>query len=97
MGLRPLPPSLRNIFYLGAYQDAINKSDIPNLSSDDAVERNSLVYRSYIALSCYQVVISEIDSSASTTLQAVKLLAFYLAGDKVGFSGIRTEPDWTLF
>jgi coatomer subunit epsilon len=30
-----------------------------------------------------QLVISEIDSSAATSLQAVKLLALYLSGDKV--------------
>ena len=30
-----------------------------------------------------QLVISEIDSSAATSLQAVKLLALYLTGDKV--------------
>ncbi|XP_010927006.1 coatomer subunit epsilon-1 [Elaeis guineensis] len=84
--------SLRNSFYLGAYQDAINKSDIPNLSPDDAVERDSLVYRSYIALGSYQLVISEIDSSAPTALQAVKLLALYLAGDKE--SAIVSLQEW---
>ncbi|PKA64090.1 Coatomer subunit epsilon-1 [Apostasia shenzhenica] len=73
---------LRNNFYLGAYQAAINNSDVPNLSVDDAVERDSLVYRSYIALDSYQLVINEIDSSAPTALQAVKLLALYLSGDK---------------
>lgn len=46
---------LRNSFYLGAYQAAINNSDIPSLSTDDAVERDSIVYRSYIALGSYQV------------------------------------------
>ncbi|KAJ7015260.1 hypothetical protein NC653_004537 [Populus alba x Populus x berolinensis] len=33
-----------------------------------------LVYRSYIALGSYQLVINEIDDSAATPLQAVKLL-----------------------
>ncbi|KAL3344183.1 hypothetical protein AABB24_023559 [Solanum stoloniferum] len=70
---------LRNNFYIGAYQAAINNSDVPNLSSDDAVERDTLVYRSYIALGSYQLVISEIDDSAATPLQAVKLLALYLS------------------
>lgn len=46
---------LRNNFYLGAYQASINNSEIPNLSPDDVVERDSLVYRSYIALGSYQV------------------------------------------
>lgn len=119
---------LRNNFFLGAYQAAINNSDVPNLSQEDAIERDSLVYRSYIALRSYQVsisspifskhenpnkthisnllisspfsssassvpfplllqlVINEIDSSAPTPLQAVKLLAIYLSGpeNKVG-------------
>ncbi|XP_016483274.1 coatomer subunit epsilon-1 [Nicotiana tabacum] len=70
---------LRNNFYIGAYQAAINNSDVPNLSQDDAVERDTLVYRSYIALGSYQLVINEIDASAPTPLQAVKLLALYLA------------------
>ncbi|CAM8955181.1 unnamed protein product [Rhodiola kirilowii] len=70
---------LRNNFYLGAYQATINNSDIPNLSPDDAVERNSIVYRSYIALGSYELVINEIDSFAPTPLQAVKLLALYLS------------------
>ena len=71
--------NLRNNFYLGAFQAAINNSDVPNLSPDDAVERDSLVYRSYIALGSYQLVVHEIDASAPTPLQAVKLLALYLS------------------
>lgn len=47
--------NLRNNFYLGAYQSAINNSEIPNLSEEDIVERDCLVYRSYIALGSYQV------------------------------------------
>ncbi|EHA8587664.1 hypothetical protein COCNU_scaffold002938G000030 [Cocos nucifera] len=85
--------SLRNIFCLGAYQDAINKNDIPNLTPNNAVERDSLVYHAYIALGSYQLVISEIDSLAPTALQAIKLLTLYLVGDKVGFPSTRTEPD----
>lgn len=46
---------LRNNFYLGAYQVAINNSEISTLSPEDAIERDSLVYRSYIALGSYQV------------------------------------------
>ncbi|KVG69397.1 Coatomer, epsilon subunit [Cynara cardunculus var. scolymus] len=79
--------NLRNNFYLGAYQAAINISDIKNLSEEDSIERDCLVYRSYIALGSYQLVIDEIDSSATTPLQAVKLLALYLSipEKKVGF------------
>eukprot|EP01018_Ginkgo_biloba_P039960 Gb_19819 [translate_table: standard] len=72
--------SLRNNFYIGAYQAAINDSDLPGLAEEESIERDCLVYRSYIALGSYQLVIDEISSSASTSLQAVKLLAMYLAG-----------------
>ncbi|RWV89420.1 hypothetical protein BHE74_00055783 [Ensete ventricosum] len=48
---------LRNSFYLGAYQAAINSSDIPNLPAADALERDVLVHRSYIALGSYQVIL----------------------------------------
>ena len=50
--------NVRNHFYLGAYQAAINNSDLPNLSPEDAIERDCLVYRSYIALGSYQVSLS---------------------------------------
>ncbi|MCL7039985.1 hypothetical protein MKW94_016609 [Papaver nudicaule] len=86
--------SLRNNFYLGAYQAAINNSDVPNLSQEDSIERDSLVYRSYIALGSYQLVISEIDSSAPTPLQAVKLLAAYLSGPDQKESTISSLKEW---
>ncbi|KAK1303170.1 Coatomer subunit epsilon-1 [Acorus calamus] len=85
---------LRSSFYLGAYQTAINNSDIPNLSPEDAVERDSLVYRSYIALGSYQLVINEIDSSAPTPLQAVKLLAIYLSGPENKESALSSLKEW---
>ncbi|XP_043690096.1 coatomer subunit epsilon-1-like [Telopea speciosissima] len=86
--------SLRNNFYLGAYQAAINNSDVPNLSPEDAVERDCLVYRSYIALGSYQLVVNEIDSSAPTPLQAVKLLALYLSGPENKESSISGLQEW---
>ncbi|EYU19071.1 hypothetical protein ABFS82_13G185600 [Erythranthe guttata] len=85
---------LRNNFYLGAYQAAINNSEIPNLSHDEIVERDSLVYRSYIALGSYQLVINEIDSSAATPLQAVKLLALYLSGPENKEAAISSLNEW---
>ncbi|XP_022716496.1 coatomer subunit epsilon-1-like [Durio zibethinus] len=86
--------NLRNNFYLGSYQAAINNSDLPNLSPDDAVERDCLVYRSYIALGSYQLVINEIDSSAPTPLQAVKLLALYLSNPHDKESTISSLKEW---
>ncbi|PON87198.1 Coatomer, epsilon subunit [Trema orientale] len=86
--------NLRNLFYLGAYGAAINSSDLPNLSPDEAIERDSLVYRSYIALGSHQLVINEIDSSAATPLQAVKLLALYLASPDDKESTITSLKEW---
>ncbi|EEF32502.1 coatomer subunit epsilon-1 [Ricinus communis] len=86
--------TLRNNFYLGAYQAAINSSDIPNLSPDDVVERDCIVYRSYIALGSYQLVINEIDDSAPTPLQAVKLLALYLSSPLNKESTISSLKGW---
>ncbi|KAL5704333.1 hypothetical protein ACHQM5_022776 [Ranunculus cassubicifolius] len=86
--------ALRNNFYLGAYQAAINNSEVPNLSDEDLIERDSLVYRSYIALGSYQLVINEIDSSQPTSLQAVKLLALYLSGPENKESAISSLREW---
>jgi hypothetical protein len=48
--------SLRNHFYLGAYQAAIAEaSDLEGLSETEKIERDSFVYRSYIELGSYEV------------------------------------------
>ncbi|GMY27939.1 phosphatase 2C 42 [Fagus crenata] len=86
--------NLRNNFFLGAYQAAINHSEVPNLSPDDVVERDCLVYRSYIALGSYQLVIHEIDASAATPLQAVKLLALFLSAPEAKESTISRLKEW---
>ncbi|XP_020221996.1 coatomer subunit epsilon-1 [Cajanus cajan] len=88
--------NLRNNFYLGAYQAAINSSDVSNLSQDDVVERDSLVHRCYIALGQLQFVISEINDSAPTPLQAVKLLALYFSSPDNKESAISSLKDWLL-
>ncbi|KAF8408576.1 hypothetical protein HHK36_004639 [Tetracentron sinense] len=85
---------LRNNYYLGAYQAAINNSDVPNLSQEDSVQRDCLVYASYIALGSYQLVINEIDSSAPTSLQALKLLALYLIGPENKQTTISNLQEW---
>jgi coatomer protein complex subunit epsilon len=71
---------LRNNFYLGSFQAAINESNVRGLGDSDAVEKDSFVYRSYIALGQHKLVIDEISDAAPTALQAVKLLALYLSG-----------------
>ena len=47
--------NLWNLFYLGAYQAAINNIDISGLDAAAAAERDTIVFRSYIAFGFYQV------------------------------------------
>lgn len=72
--------ALRNFFHLGAFQAAINEAaDLTNLSDGEALERDFLVYRSYVAQGNMELVISEISDDAPMGLLAVKLLAQYLS------------------
>ncbi|OMO73737.1 Coatomer, epsilon subunit [Corchorus olitorius] len=61
---------------------AINNSDLPHLSPDDAIERDCLL------------AIDEIDSNAATPLQAVKLLALYLSNPHDKESTISSLKEW---
>jgi hypothetical protein len=45
--------NLRNLFYLGAYQAAINNIDVPGLDATAAAKHDTIVFRSYIALGSY--------------------------------------------
>lgn len=50
--------AVKNNFYIGAYNNAINEaSDLEGLSEQEATERDVLVYRSYIALGSHDVSI----------------------------------------
>ncbi|KAF9608413.1 hypothetical protein IFM89_009779 [Coptis chinensis] len=87
--------ALRNSFYLGAYQAAINLStSLNNLSEEDSIEKDSLVFRSYVAIGAPELVIGEIDSSKPTALQAVKLLALYLHRPENKETVITSLKEW---
>lgn len=48
--------AVKNNFYLGAFNAAINDAaELPDLNEIQAVDRDVLVYRSYIALGSYEV------------------------------------------
>ncbi|CAM6036194.1 unnamed protein product [Sphagnum compactum] len=86
---------LRNNFYLGAFQAAINESsNVRNLSEAEAIERDCLVYRSYVALGQCQLVIDEVNDSAPTAVQAVKLLALYQSGGENKEQALASLTDW---
>ena len=70
---------VRNNFFLGNYQAAVNAvmSGVTVDNDSQAIERDVLLYRSYIAMGNYGLVLAEIADDAPTALQAVKLLATY--------------------
>uniref|UniRef100_A0A7S1T9E3 Coatomer subunit epsilon n=1 Tax=Tetraselmis chuii TaxID=63592 RepID=A0A7S1T9E3_9CHLO len=88
--------AVRNNFYLGAFQAAINEaSDLTEgLSETEEQERDALVYRSYIGMGQYDIVLAEISDNAATGMLAVKLLAAYLSGRTDKDSALVTIADW---
>lgn len=78
--------TLRNRFWLGNFQMAIAEGNaLTRLSDPLKTERDEFVYRSYVGLGQYGLVIGEIGEESPIPLQAVKLLAQYLedpAGNK---------------
>lgn len=48
--------NVRNLFYLGAYQTAINEAqELTALTDSEETERDFFVYRAYVALKKYEV------------------------------------------
>ncbi|PNH09840.1 Coatomer subunit epsilon-1, partial [Tetrabaena socialis] len=87
--------NVRNSFYLGAFNNVINEAaDLDHLSDQETIERDCFVYRSYIALGSYELVITEIRDSAATGLLAVKLLAQYLSAKKAKEDVLAVLLDW---
>eukprot|EP00164_Ancoracysta_twista_P000576 GFYU01000761.1.p1 GENE.GFYU01000761.1~~GFYU01000761.1.p1 ORF type:complete len:294 (-),score=81.16 GFYU01000761.1:115-996(-) len=87
--------SVRNNFYLGCYQMAINEGMNITLSNENLqVERDVFVYRSYIAQGNYAMVLDEVADSAATPLQAVKLFASYMASEDNRVIAVETLKAW---
>lgn len=87
--------TVRNNFFLGAYQAVINEaSDMEDLSDSDQTEKDCFLYRSYIALGSYDLVIKEISDSSPMALQAVKLLAQYLSSRLSKEDVLSVLSDW---
>ena len=76
---------LKNAFYLGSYSTAV--AEASTLSSElaphspEALEMNVLMYRAAIASGTPEMALEEIDSSAPSALQAVRLYARYMRGE----------------
>lgn len=65
-------------FYIGNYQSAINEAQKLKLQTHESrILRDFFVYRSYIVLKKFSVVMSEISSGSPAELQPLKILAEY--------------------
>ena len=71
---------LKNAFFTGNYQTCINEAQKLKLSDPElSLERDVLMYRSYLALRKYRVVLEEVGPSSNPTLQPLNMLAKFLS------------------
>ncbi|CAG4955680.1 unnamed protein product [Parnassius apollo] len=70
---------VKNAFYIGNYQQAINEAQSINPTSPlVSLQRDALLYRSYIAQGNYRIVLQEL-RNADPMLQPLKTLVEYLS------------------
>jgi len=94
---------LRNLFLIGNFQAAINEGlSLTSLGTGGAplaVERDALIYRSYVAKGDYAVVLDEIKEApppaVPPALVAVRALASYLANEGGREAIVGLAKSWT--
>lgn len=85
---------LKNYFYLGNYQAAINEANsLSQLNDADKIEKDVFVYRCFIAQRSYKFVLSDVKDKAHPSLEAIKLLANYFLKED-GKDSIATLKGW---
>lgn len=79
--------SVKTAYWLGNYDEAVQEARQARVKADALkIERDVYMYRAYIAMGQYDVVLSGIKDDPSTpiALQAIKLFATYLAAPPKG-------------
>jgi coatomer protein complex subunit epsilon len=87
---------LKNYFFIGNYQGAVNEGmsiNAKTLGEQDKISREVYIYRSYIAQGNHKFVLNEISESSNTSLRAVKLLASYYATENKD-TILNTLKEW---
>jgi len=71
---------VRNAYFTGNFQTCINEGQKLKLSDPSVIlERDVFMYRSYLALKKYRVVLEEVSSSSPELIQPLKTLATFLS------------------
>lgn len=70
--------TMRNLFWLGNFQLAINESNgLHRLPKQLTASRDEFVYRSYVALGQYDIVLDEIKDSPNTSVGMFEYSFFF--------------------
>mmetsp|Transcript_11992 Transcript_11992/g.20422 ORF Transcript_11992/g.20422 Transcript_11992/m.20422 type:complete len:294 (+) Transcript_11992:418-1299(+) len=90
--------SVRNLYWLGNYEAAIEEADQISPKTDrERIDRDVYVYRSYIAKGEGQKVIQKVsDQNAATDILAVKLYASYVTQPSNREAVLGTFGEWLV-
>jgi len=88
---------VKNAFYTGNYQTCINEAGKLKVADPSmSLERDILVYRAYLALRKWRVVLEEVKPSSPALLQPLKLLAQFLSSPPSKRDALVLELDATM-